>query len=682
MSTLDDDKLKVLEASDIAEVVGEYVRLVPNGREFKCLCPFHDDNNPSMYVVPHKRMFHCFVCGAGGDVFTFIQKYHGIGFGETIRMLAERAGIELTPRQERRPRRTDDSGNELPEISRTDLLEANRVAQAFFRTILRDHPGGETARGVVSRRGISDEMVERFGIGAAPDRWDGLLQTVQRKGMPLAPFIAAGLLKKKDKPEPYDAMRHRLIFPIHGETGEPIAFGGRRVSDEDDPKYLNSPETPLFNKSKTLFGLPMARTAMRESGRAVVVEGYTDVIACHQAGLSNVVGTLGTAFTAGHAQRLRSQCAEVVLLFDGDEAGQNAADRAIDVLIAARLDIRVALLTEALGAKDPDELLAQEGGADRLRGVIEQAEPVLDRWARRIKDKSAELGPAARARLLDDQIARLAQVGLDSLSPIERSSMLESLATALGSPLRVVTETYEQVRRPGRRPGSGSGPGHGPGSPPPPAGAEAKPGLSAIDRFRARAIVCLLDAPAADLDPGRIARALRVDPTWTPAWLRDAAEAAASAVESGREVTSAGLIAMLDDAGASAMSAFAAARGGPEADEHGAEELVDCVERLEEHRLRHVTDAEREGPADPSAEKLSRLRELHAGRGVNLGANPYRFGRGRVAGGQISPGEAGGPAGGAVEGRPAGNGPAEGGDALPEDYEYPLEEPGGGPDLM
>jgi DNA primase len=628
MATLDDDKLRVLEASDIAEVVGEYVRLVPNGREFKCLCPFHDDNNPSMYVVPHKRMFHCFVCGAGGDVFTFIQRYHGIGFGEAMRMLAERAGLELTPRHERKPRRTDGSGNELPEVSRADLLEANRIAQAFFRTILSNHPGGQTARDLVEKRGIAPEMVERFGLGAAPDRWDGLLQTVQRKGLPLAPFIGAGLLKKKERPEPYDAMRHRLIFPIHGETGDPIAFGGRRVNDEDDPKYLNSPETALFNKSKTLFGLPMARTAMRDAGRAVVVEGYTDVIACHQAGLENVVGTLGTAFTAGHAQRLRSQCAEVVLLFDGDEAGQNAADRAIDVLIAARVDIRVALLTEEMGAKDPDELLAQEGGADRLRAVLDSAEPVLERWARRITEKQADLGPAARARLLDDQIARLAQVGLDNLSPIERSSMLESLSGALGVPVRIVAETYERQRRPGRRAQEAmddAGPAP-----------DAPVTLRPVDRFRLLALSAYLDAAGGPgIDRARVASALRVGLEGCHPALAGAMHRAIGAIEggggSGGGLSAASLLAGIDDPEAgSVVAGVIAAPDRPGADEGDAqaiaEELEQCVRRLEEYALASPE-------AKPADDRLARLRSLHTGHGVNHAANPYRFGSGRGAGG-------------------------------------------------
>ena len=445
MATLDDDKLKVLEASDIAGVIGEYVKLVPKGREFTCLCPFHDDRNPSMYVVPHKRMYHCFVCGAGGDVFTFIQKYHGVDFGEALKMLAERAGIELT---RRRPADREKSGP-----SRTELIDANRAAQAFFSAILGKHESGEAARALVERRGISAEMVEAFSIGAAPDRWDGLLSYARSKGLNEGTLLALGLLKRKEGPEPYDALRNRLVFPIHGESGDPIAFGGRRVDDEDEPKYLNSPETPLFNKSKTLFGLPQARSAIRSSGRAVIVEGYTDVIACHQAGLANVVGTLGTAFTEGHAQKLRGQCQEVVLLFDGDEAGQNAADRALAVLFGSRLDIRVAMLTGETEAKDPDELLKTPGGADVLSGILDRAEPVIDRWARRIREKQASMGPAGRARYLEEQVERLADTGMESLAPIERDSMLGDMSHALGVPGRLVADAYQRARTRGRRAG-------------------------------------------------------------------------------------------------------------------------------------------------------------------------------------------------------------------------------------
>lgn len=639
MQGFDDDKLRVLEASDIAQVIGEYVKLVPKGREFRCLCPFHDDHNPSMYVVPHKRMFHCFVCGAGGDVFTFMQRYHGIEFPEAMRMLAERAGIELTPRK---PAGGGDRTDE-PRLSRAELIEANRTAQSFFQAILRDHPGGEAARELIDRRGIAPEMVERFGLGASPDRWDGLLKTIRSKDLRDAAFLATGLLKKGDRPEPYDALRNRLIFPIHGETGEPIAFGGRRVNDEDEPKYLNSPETPLFNKSKTLFGLPMARDSVRKSGRAVVVEGYTDVIACHQAGLTNVVGTLGTAFTAGHAQKLRGQCREVVLLFDGDEAGQSAADRAIEVLIGARVDIRVAMLTGATDAKDPDELLSRDGGSDVLQVVLDDAEPVIERWARRVREKQAEMGPASRARFLDDQVVRLAETGLASLSPIERGSMLESLAGALGVPGRVMADTFARARTPGRRPA-------GPASSDRAADGPGPKQIRPVDRFRLHLLSCLMGrGVAGGIEAGRLTRALRVDLSFAPGAVSAMVEQACGMIERGEPIEPARLLASIESPEASAWIAgeLAGTRTGEETTD---EDVLAGLERLEAHallvpgaepkgapavaRIDTGGGAERDeaaGMPDAMADRLDRLRQLHAGHGGNREANPYRF-EGRVSG--------------------------------------------------
>ena len=635
MATLDDDKLKVLEASDIAQVIGEYVKLVPNGREFKCLCPFHDDRNPSMYVVPHKRMYYCFVCGAGGDVFTFIQKYHGIGFGEAIKMLAERAGIELT---RRRPQPGEQRGP-----SRTELIDANRAAQAFFRAILSTHESGADARALVERRGISLEMVEKFAIGASPDRWDGLLSTVRTKNLDESAFLTLGLLKRKDGPEPYDALRNRLIFPIHGESGDPIAFGGRRVDDDDEPKYLNSPETPLFNKSKTLFGLPQARDAIRKSGRAVIVEGYTDVIACHQAGLTDVIGTLGTAFTEGHAQKLRGQCKEIVLLFDGDEAGQNAADRALGVLFGSRLDIRVAMLTGQTEAKDPDELLKADGGAETLAEILDKAEPVIDRWARRIREKQADMGPAGRARYLEEQVERLADTGLESMAPIERESLLADMAEVLGVPGRLVADAYQSARLRGRRPAGTDE-----------TAVEFKPAaMRGIDRFRLRAIACLLDPAAAESIAARradAARALTTDLEGCPPPLAAIVESAAETIAGGGTLDAAMLLAQSGSEHLTSVLAEVFAAGGStevgEAREAGlAEDLASCLNRLREHGLRV-----RNGPTGGGADPLARLRELHKDFGGNHAANPYRRGGGIVRGGVRVPEQDAGPESGPDDG--------------------------------
>ena len=341
---------QVRAASDIAEVVGEHVSLKPKGREFVGLCPFHDDRRPSMAVVPSKQIFKCFACGAGGDVFGFVMRYHGMDFPEALKYLAERAGIELRPRRADRGAAAP-AGS--PVYSKRDIVDANAAAAAFFRAIFEHESHGAAAREAAERRGFDAETIEAFGIGASPDRWDGLVQWIASKGLDESLFIEAGLLKKRDNGGCYDAMRNRLIFPIRDQIGRAIAFGGRRINDEDEPKYLNSPESALFSKSTALFGIDRAARAIQAERTAVVVEGYTDVIACHRAGVCNVVGTLGTALTTGHAVVLRRLCERVVLLFDGDEAGRRAADRAMEVLFAEDIDIQVARLDEATDAKDP-----------------------------------------------------------------------------------------------------------------------------------------------------------------------------------------------------------------------------------------------------------------------------------------------------------------------------------------
>jgi len=413
----------VRDASDIVRVVGEHVALKPKGREYIGLCPFHDDKNPSMHVVPSKQIYHCFACGAGGDVFTFIQKYHSMEFPEALRYLAERGGIELEAPA--RGSRSDPSGP-----SRADIAQANEFARGFFATILRHAEHGAGARELIERRGISDEMLEQFQIGASPDRWDGLEQTVATKGLDARVFEQAGLLKKRENsPGRYDAMRNRLIFPIHDQIGRVIAFGGRRIDDDDEPKYLNSPESRLFHKSSTLYGLHQAARAIQRERTAIIVEGYTDVIACHQAGFANTVGTLGTASTNQHSAILARLCDTVVLLFDSDDAGMRAADRATEVFFAESIDVKVAALGRA---KDPDELLKTENGVAQFGQTINQAPDLLSYRFARIGDRLEGAGPAAKSKAIEAELAALVELGLNRVPPIRRRMIIRSITRLAG----------------------------------------------------------------------------------------------------------------------------------------------------------------------------------------------------------------------------------------------------------
>lgn len=441
-----DDVQRVRDATDIVSVVGDCLTLKPKGREYVCLCPFHDDHSPSMCVVPAKQIFHCFVCGAGGDAFTFVQRYHSMDFREALSFLAERASIELTPFN---PRGSREPGTDQPQSgsSKQDILFANENAQAYFKALFSHPDHGKLAQELVKRRGISPEMVDRFGIGTSADRWDGLLMTIESRNQNVQPYLDAGLLKSRDSGGLYDALRNRLIFPICDQIGRVIAFGGRRINDEDEPKYLNSPETVVFNKSSTLYGLNHAQHAIKRSRVAVIVEGYTDVIACHQHGVENVVATLGTALTKGHARILRRLCDTVVLLFDGDEAGQRAADRAIEVLFSETIDIKIAALAGFTNAKDPDELLKTEDGPAIFQQAINNGVDLLKWRFDRLRNEMSGAGSARVIQRIEEEIRTLLDLGIEQLSPMRRQFMIRQIAGAAGVSENVVKASMKLGRR-------------------------------------------------------------------------------------------------------------------------------------------------------------------------------------------------------------------------------------------
>ncbi|HZW10907.1 MAG TPA: DNA primase [Phycisphaerales bacterium] len=445
---------RVRDAADIVRIVGEHVSLKARGREYVGLCPFHDDHSPSMCVVPHKQIFHCFVCGAGGDVFTFIEKYHRMEFREALEHLAERCNVTLTPRAAQ-GRLGDGAG--AAEHPRSSLAQANAQGAAFFRAILQHEQHGRAARAVIERRGISAEMVERFTLGAAPDRWDGLVAKVDSVRGDRSLFVGAGLLKKREDGGHYDVFRNRLIFPIRDQIGRVIAFGGRRIDDAEEPKYLNSPETPLFNKSASLFGLHQAVQAIQRERTAIITEGYTDVIACHQAGFENVVATLGTALTPGHAAILRRLCDTVVLLFDGDDAGRRAADRAVEVFFSEPVDVRIATLGSFTEAKDPDELLKREGGAEVFRRTLAGSVDILEYRFRTLRERLAGAGVTALQRGTTEELANLARLGFHKSIPIRQKLIARKLVEITGLDSGVL---YEQLRQARPRGGAAAGPGN------------------------------------------------------------------------------------------------------------------------------------------------------------------------------------------------------------------------------
>ncbi|MBX3408684.1 MAG: DNA primase [Phycisphaeraceae bacterium] len=416
---------RVRDASRIERIVGEHVALKPKGREYVGLCPFHDDHNPSMRVVPSKQIFHCFVCAAGGDVLSFVQRFHKMDFPEALEYLAERAGITLERRQ-----RGAAGAEDGP--TKRELIAACEAAREFYQKALRGPGAGETARRVISSRGISPEMVTQFALGAAPDDWEGLSRAMMRTGQREATLVGAGLAKRRESGGCFDMLRHRLVFPICDRAGRVVAFGGRRLKDEDEPKYLNTPETALFDKSATLYGLHLAQRSIQAQRTALITEGYMDAIACHQAGFTNAVATLGTALTAGHAGTLRQTCDTVVLLFDGDDAGRRAADRAVGVFFAERLDVRIATLSALTDAKDPDELLKRPDGAEVFRRVIAEAKDLLEYRFARVRAGLAGGGIAAVSRAVEEEIASLVEMGLRDVEPLRQTLIIKRLASVAG----------------------------------------------------------------------------------------------------------------------------------------------------------------------------------------------------------------------------------------------------------
>jgi len=461
MAIREDIKDRVQQATDIVRLIGEQVALRPKGKEFAGLCPFHDDKNPSMQVSPAKQIYKCFSCGAGGDAFSFVMNYHKMNFPEAIKHLAERAGIEVVEEQGAGGSGFGDQGSGPSE--RKQIAGANGQAVAFFRALLEHPEHGQAARDYIDRRGISQRMVAEFQIGYAPDRWDGLVQTIQSKGWDVEGFELAGLIsprKQSQTPDPspqthdfYDRLRHRLIFPIFDAIGRPIAFGGRKLREEDEPKYLNSPETKLFNKSATLYGLHLAKKPIIDQKTAVIVEGYTDVIACHQGGARNVVATLGTALTGEHVRELRRYAEKVVLIFDADEAGQKAADRAVELFLTGDMDVAIAVLPDG---QDPADLMSQEDGPKRWNRAVATAQDALAyQFARLSEQMDGTTTLTGRQKLADAYLTRLAQLGLGRAGTLRRALVVQRLAgllhmgeQAVSDLLSRKTAAARQARRP------------------------------------------------------------------------------------------------------------------------------------------------------------------------------------------------------------------------------------------
>ncbi|HXR48562.1 MAG TPA: DNA primase [Candidatus Limnocylindrales bacterium] len=380
---------RIRAASDIVDVIGSYLPLKKAGANFVALCPFHKEKTPSFNVNPHRQIFHCFGCHKGGDVFTFVKEYENIGFLDAVRRLADRAKIPLEFDQNPHEQQSRHLKDQLLQIH-------EQIAQRWQNSLLNE-AAGQVARDYLAKRGVSPDAVKLFRLGAAPDLWDDTVNWAKSKGYEFDLVEKAGLIIQKsdagsqksenesqtsDRRPPasglrryYDRFRGRLMFPICDEQGRVIGFSGRVLSgDEKTAKYVNSPETPIFTKSKIFFGLDKSKRALLDAGFAVVCEGQLDLIACFMGGVQNVVAPQGTAFTDQHARILKRYVNEVVLCFDSDEAGQNAAVRSLDHLLASGLAVRVAVVP---APHDPDSFIKANGG-EAFRQLIENAEGFFD----------------------------------------------------------------------------------------------------------------------------------------------------------------------------------------------------------------------------------------------------------------------------------------------------------------
>ncbi|MDG1827817.1 MAG: DNA primase [Luminiphilus sp.] len=357
----------LLDRVDIVEVIDRRVKLKKTGKNFSACCPFHDEKTPSFSVNPGKQFYYCFGCGAGGNALGFLMDYERLEFPEAVESLAQTVGLQV-PKEELRP------GQTPPQDTNRPILEQLEQATRFYEHSLRKHPEAKRAVAYLKGRGLSGEIARAFRVGFAPPGWDNLLQTADKDAQQIKRLTDGGMLVTNDRGRTYDRFRDRIVFPILDARGRVIAFGGRVLGD-DKPKYLNSPETPVFHKSRELYGLYQARKSERSLNRIVVVEGYMDVIALAQYGIGYAVATLGTATSEAHMERLFRHVPEVVFCFDGDEAGRKAAFRALESTLPVMHDGRQARFLFLPDGEDPDSLVRARG-AEHLEHLFSSATPL------------------------------------------------------------------------------------------------------------------------------------------------------------------------------------------------------------------------------------------------------------------------------------------------------------------
>jgi DNA primase len=421
-------------ASDIVSVVSDYVTLKKSGRNFFGLCPFHPEKTPSFSVNPEKQIFHCFGCGVGGNVFTFVQRQEGVSFPEAVRVLAKRAGVVIPE-----PTAEDTAAGQEKEV----LYFVHEMTAEFFQQTLFSEVG-RPALEYMKKRGFNEEALRAFGVGYAPQSWDALTKLTQKKSVDPEVMVKAGLINKREGEGAgyYDRFRHRVMFPIHNLSGRIVAFGGRRlVEEEESPKYINSPETPIYHKGSILYGMYQGREAVRTADRVIVVEGYLDVMRMHLCGLQNTVATSGTALTENQARLILRYTKNVTLLYDSDTAGASATLRGADILVENGLAVSVATLS---AGDDPDSFLLKRP-IEEMQQILQSAPPLLEfKILNRANTTAAQMDSVAqRTEQLRSIVETLARVR----DGLERQSLVHNMAERLHVDEAVLWEEVSRIRR-------------------------------------------------------------------------------------------------------------------------------------------------------------------------------------------------------------------------------------------
>lgn len=406
---------EVAERLSIVDVVAEYVPLRRAGGNFLGLCPFHGEKTPSFNVNPAREIFHCFGCGAGGNAFSFIMKIEGISFPEAVKLLAKKVGVEIEERQlTPAERKSQDEFGQFQKI--------NELTASYYRSILMHGQEGEAARLYLAGRTVTAEVSEAYRLGFAPDRRDGLAKHLKNNNVDLDSAQKLGIIRKSDAGW-YDLFRNRLIFPIRDARGQVIAFAGR-VLDASLPKYINSPESPLYHKSAVLFGLDMALPSIRTSNSVIIVEGYFDHLALFSAGVSNVVATCGTALTVNHAGLLKRHAEKVYTLFDSDNAGKKATIRSMELFLEQRIPAYVISLPKG---DDPDSFLTAHP-AEEFLALRDKARPAFDYFVRSLLIETPPDTVDSKVRIIDDIVPRFRKIA----DVVERDLYEKEICRLLG----------------------------------------------------------------------------------------------------------------------------------------------------------------------------------------------------------------------------------------------------------